>query len=56
MWVVQRSDGGHRTSWASGRDAKRYISCLGVVAKIAPYKFDVSLPTGEHVTASMMRD
>ena len=56
MWMVQRSDCAHRSSWATGRDAKHYISCLGVVSPIGPYVFDVSLSSGEHITALMTRN
>jgi hypothetical protein len=55
MWIVERSDTGYRSPWASGRDAKRYIGLLGRVASIAPGIFDVYLPSGEHLTATMVR-
>jgi hypothetical protein len=55
MWVVQRSDIDHRSRWATGRDAKRYIGCLGRVVAITSDTFDVRLPSGEHVTAKMVR-
>lgn len=55
MWIVQRSDTGFRSPWATGRDAKRYIGCLGRAVPIAAYTFDVHLPSGEHVTATMVR-
>lgn len=54
MWVVQRSDSEHRTSWASRRDAKHYIGCLGATRPIARCRFDVTLAGGEHITASIM--
>ena len=56
MWVVERSDSGHRSAWATGRDAKHYIRCLGMVSPIAPYTFDVCLSSGEHIVASMIRN
>jgi hypothetical protein len=56
MWVVERSDSQHRSAWATGRDAKHYISCLGLVSPIAPYIFDVWLSSGKHITASMVRN
>lgn len=55
MWVVDRSDSGHSSAWATGRDAKHYIACLGMVAPITPYKFEVWLAHGGHITASMRR-
>jgi hypothetical protein len=55
MWIVERSDIGCRSPWASSRDAKRYIGCLGRVVPITAYTFDVCLPSGEHVTATMVR-
>jgi hypothetical protein len=55
MWIVERSDTGYRSPWATGRDAKRYIGCLGRVVPITQYSFDVCLPSGEQVTATMVR-
>ena len=55
MWVVERSDTGHCTSWATGRDAKHYIACLGTVAPVAPYLFDVWLDSGVRIRAAMKR-
>jgi hypothetical protein len=55
MWIVQRSDTGYRSPWATGRDAKRYIGCLGRVVAISPYTFDVRLPSGEQILATMVR-
>jgi hypothetical protein len=55
MWIVQRSDTGYRSRWATGRDAKRYIGCLGRVVAISTCTFDVRLPSGERLTATMVR-
>jgi hypothetical protein len=55
MWLVERSDSGHRSSWATGQDAKHYIACLGRVVPIAPFTFEVWLPTGGRITAAMIR-
>ena len=55
MWIVKRSDTGYRSPWATGRDAKHYIGCLGRVVPITSYTFDVGLPSGEYVTAKMVR-
>jgi hypothetical protein len=55
MWIVQRSDISHRSPWASSRDAKHYIGCLGHVVPINAHTFDVHLLSGEHVTATMVR-
>jgi hypothetical protein len=55
MWTVERSDTGYRSRWATGRDAKHYIGCLGRVVPIAAYTFDVRLPASEYVTAKMVR-
>lgn len=54
MWVVQRSDSGHHSSWATRGDAKHYIGSLGVTVPIARYHFDIRLADGEHITVSMM--
>lgn len=55
MWVVERSDSVHRSEWATGRDAKHYIRCLGMASRVAPYTFDVRLMSGEHIVAAMIR-
>jgi hypothetical protein len=55
MWIVERSDIGLRTPVATGRDAKRYIGCLGRMVAITASTFDVCLPSGEHVTATIAR-
>jgi hypothetical protein len=55
MWLVERSDIDYRSRWATGHDAKHYIGCLGHVAPITSYTFDVRLPSDEHVTAKMVR-
>lgn len=54
MWVVQRSDSQHRSSWATRRDAKHYIGCLGAAMRLPNCCFDITLANGEHITASMM--
>lgn len=54
MWVVERSDCKHHSAWATRRDAEGYIGALGLKLPIARYRFDVTLDTGEHITASMM--
>ena len=55
MWIVERSNIDYRSRWSTGRDAKHYIGCLGRVFPITSYTFDVRLPSGEHVTANMVR-
>jgi hypothetical protein len=55
MWIVERSDTGFRSRWATGGDAKRYIGCLGRAVPIAQYTFDVYLSSGERLTATMVR-
>jgi hypothetical protein len=55
MWLVQRSDTAYRSPWASGRDAKHYIGCLGRVVPITAHSFDICLPSGGHVTATMVK-
>lgn len=55
MWVVQRSDSAHTSAWATGRDAKHYIACLGAAVPVAPRTFDIRLPSGKRITASMVR-
>ncbi len=55
MWIVERSDSSHRSTWATGHDAKHYIRCLGMVSPISPYMFDVCLSSGDHIVASMIR-
>jgi hypothetical protein len=54
MWVVERSDSQHRSSWATRRDAEHYIGVLGVKMPLAHFRFDIVLSNGEHITASMM--
>lgn len=56
MWIVERSDSNHRSAWATGRDAKHYIRCLGLANRVAPYTFDVCLSSGEHIVASLIRN
>lgn len=56
MWVVERSDSSHRSMWTTRRDAKHYISYLGPVARMGPSIFDIQLPTGSHITASIVRN
>ena len=55
MWIVERSDIAHRSRWATGHDAKHYIGYLGQAVPRNSYTFDVRLPSGEHVTARMVR-
>ena len=55
MWLVQRSDNGYRSPWASGRDAKRYISSLGRMVAVGSRTYQVRLPSGEQVTATLVR-
>lgn len=55
MWIVERSDTGYRSPWATGGDAKRYIGCLGRAVPINHYTFAVYLPSGERLTATMVR-
>jgi hypothetical protein len=55
MWIVQRSDTGHRSPWATDRDAKRYIGCLGRVVPITSHTFRVYLNSGEQLTATIVR-
>jgi hypothetical protein len=55
MWIVERSDIDYRSPWASRRDAKCYIRRLGLAVRITSNDFDVCLPTGKHVTATLMR-
>jgi hypothetical protein len=51
MWRVLRSDTEHSDLWASRRDAKHHIACLGRVVQIRLHTYDVTLPTGQHTTA-----
>ena len=55
MWLVERSDTTYRSPRASGRDAKHYIGCLGRVVPITAHSFDIQLPSGGHVTATMVK-
>jgi hypothetical protein len=55
MWLVERSDIACRSWWATGRDAKHYISCLGHVVAINYHTFDIRLPSGKRVTAKMVK-
>jgi hypothetical protein len=52
---LERSDVDYRSLWASCHDAKCYIRCLGPTVRITSNDFDVCLPTGEHVTATLVR-
>lgn len=55
MWLVQRSDTAYSSPWASSHDAKHYIRCLGRVVPITAHSFDIRLPSGGHVTATMVK-
>ena len=55
MWIVERSDSAHRSPWATRHDAKHYIRCLGRVVPRTAHTYDVRLPSGECVTATMVR-
>jgi hypothetical protein len=55
MWRVTRSDTEHSDLWASESDAKHYIDCLGHAVRRERHTFDVTLPTGQHITAIAMK-
>lgn len=51
MWRVTRSDTRYSDLWASEADAKRYIASLGRAVRLEKHTYDVTLPTGQHITA-----
>jgi hypothetical protein len=54
MWRVMRSDAAE-SFWVTGRDAKHYISTLGVVAPIGRRAYGVTLPDNQRITARLER-
>jgi hypothetical protein len=56
MWIVERSDSRHCSTRATRRDARHYLTYLGMTVQTAPGVFDIHLPPGNHVTALIVRN
>jgi NAD(P)-dependent dehydrogenase (short-subunit alcohol dehydrogenase family) len=55
MWIVERNDNNYRSPWSTHRDARHYISCLGHASQIRRNSFRVYLPSGDYLTATIVR-
>jgi hypothetical protein len=55
MWRVTRADTMHSDLRANEMDAKRDIASLGHAVRQERLTYDVTLPTGQHITAIALK-